>query len=112
MILKYINTLYIINYKSKYVNNKIIFINEILKNVVKCAQYLIVNIIKQERVYKYMVMKDNGCKKKRKHSKFIKCDCCKFKMDLEDEREKGNVTIEKGGVTILWCNCGNEIVIQ
>ena len=63
-------------------------------------------------MYKYMVMKDNGCKKKRKHSKLIKCDCCKCKMDLEDEREKGNVTIEKGGVTILWCNCGNEIIIK
>ena len=59
-----------------------------------------------------MTLKKIKKTKKRKHSKLIKCDCCKCKMDLEDEREKGNVTIEKGGVTILWCNCGNEIVIK
>ena len=59
-----------------------------------------------------MTIKKMKKKKKRKRSKLIKCEYSKCKMDLEDEREKGNVTIEKGGVTILWCNCGNEIVIK
>ena len=49
--------------------------------------------------------------KTKKHGKLVKCDRCKRKMDLDVERSNGNIVIESG-VTILYCDCGNEIIIK
>lgn len=49
--------------------------------------------------------------KKKRHGKLIKCDCCKNKLDLDKEKELENVITEKG-VTVLYCDCGNQIVIK
>lgn len=49
--------------------------------------------------------------KPKRHGKLIKCDICKNKMDLEEERLKGNVEYTCGK-EILYCPCGNEIVIK
>ena len=50
-------------------------------------------------------------KKNKKHGKLIKCNNCHSKMDIEEERLNGNWVTECG-VTILYCNCGNEIVVK
>lgn len=49
--------------------------------------------------------------KTKKHGKLVKCDRCKRKMDLDVERSNGNIVTESG-VTILYCDCGNEIIIK
>lgn len=58
-----------------------------------------------------MSLKEMGREKKKKHGKLIKCDVCKKKMDLDEEKELGNVS-EEHGINVLWCECGNEIVIK
>ena len=50
-------------------------------------------------------------KKNKKHGKLIKCTDCNTKMYLEEERLNGNVVTECG-VTVLYCNCGNEIIVK
>lgn len=49
--------------------------------------------------------------KKKKHGKLIKCNCCKKKMIVEEEVECGNV-IEEFNMKILYCECGNQIIIK
>lgn len=61
-----------------------------------------------------MTLKENGKvsnKEKRKHGRLVKCDQCKCKMDLDVEREAGNV-VSENGITVLYCDCGNNIVIK
>lgn len=50
-------------------------------------------------------------KKNKKRGKLIKCNDCNTKIDLEEERLNGNV-ITECGVTVLYCNCGNEIIVK
>lgn len=58
-------------------------------------------------------MTTKNIKKNKKHGKLIKCDNpqCKRILDFDEERELGNVEIEKG-VTVLYCICGNQIVVK
>ncbi|MFR2887414.1 MAG: hypothetical protein ACLTDM_04335 [Clostridium butyricum] len=58
-----------------------------------------------------MTVKSN--KKNKKHGKLIKCDNpeCKKVLDFDEERELGNVEVERG-ITILYCNCGNQIIVK
>lgn len=51
--------------------------------------------------------------KKKRRGKLIKCTNpkCKKIMDLSEERELGNV-IEENGVVILYCDCGNNIIVK
>lgn len=61
-----------------------------------------------------MVMKYDGRvreSKRKKHGKLIKCDVCKNKLDIDAERELGNI-VNDNGITVLYCNCGNQIVIK
>jgi len=59
-----------------------------------------------------MVLKNDGrVPSKNKRRKLVKCDICKAKIDILEARELGNITTENG-VTVLYCDCGNQIVIK
>lgn len=60
------------------------------------------------------MLKDDGRireSKRKKHGKLIKCDVCKCKLDIDEEREKENI-VNDNRVTVLYCDCGNQIVIK
>ena len=61
-----------------------------------------------------MTLKEDGRssnKDKKRHGRIVKCDICKQKLDIDEERELGNVVTEMG-VTVLYCDCGNQIIIK
>lgn len=54
-------------------------------------------------------MEDN--KKKIHKGKSIKCNDCKTMLNIREERELGNIVTE-AGITVLYCSCGNNIILK
>lgn len=51
-------------------------------------------------------------KKKKSHrGRNIKCKECGAILNIQEERELGNIVTESG-ITILYCACGNNIIIK
>lgn len=50
-------------------------------------------------------------KKKTHRGRSVKCTDCKAMLNIQEEKELGNIVTESG-VTVLYCSCGNNIILK